>query len=178
MRMWSSGDTVRWRFVEHGHVRHEVAATLVALDDERVVVWVAAGTPTLLSHGPPLRAGEQPPPLEPGTWRDACLRVTRFGEAHSLWHFFGPDGFERWYVNLQAPLVPTELGFDTADHGLDLVVERDGSWRWKDEHHLAEAVGRGAYTPEQAAAVRAEGERVLAAWPFPTGWEDWPGAVP
>jgi hypothetical protein len=25
---------------------------------------------------------------------------------------------------------------------------------------------------DDAASARAEGERVLAAWPFPTGWED------
>jgi hypothetical protein len=35
------------------------------------------------------------------------------------------------------------------------------------------AVDVGFFAREQAAAVRAEGERVLAEWPFPTGWEDW-----
>jgi hypothetical protein len=31
----------------------------------------------------------------------------------------------------------------------------------------------GFFSTEQAAAFRAEGERVIAEWPFPTGWEDW-----
>jgi hypothetical protein len=35
------------------------------------------------------------------------------------------------------------------------------------------AVDVGFFTREQAAAFRAEGERVLAEWPFPTGWEEW-----
>jgi hypothetical protein len=34
-------------------------------------------------------------------------------------------------------------------------------------------VRQGRFTGEDVAAIRAEGERVLAAWPFPTGWEDW-----
>ena len=67
-----------------------------------------------------------------------------------------------WYVNLQAPLVVDGSRFDTMDWALDIVVEPDWEWSWKDEHHLAEAD-----------AVRAEGERVVAACPWPTGWEDW-----
>jgi len=45
---------------------------------------------------------------------------------------------------------------------------------WIRVHLLfAEAVRLGAFTAEQAAAVRAEGERVIAARPWPTGWETW-----
>ena len=96
------------------------------------------------------------------------LKLHRFGTHHSLWYF--EDG---WYVNLEEPWRASSVGWDTRDLALDIVVERDGSWRWKDEDHLAAAVERGWITPEKASAVRAEGERVLAAWPFPTGWEDW-----
>ena len=59
------------------------------------------------------------------------------------------------------------------DHALDLVIAPDGSWCWKDEDDFAEAQALGVFTVEQAAAVRAEGERVLAARPWPTGWENW-----
>ena len=75
-------------------------------------------------------------------------------------------------MNLEAPWQPSAVGFDTEDHDLDLWVEPDGSWRWKDEDELEIAVEAGLYTPEQAAAFRAEGERVLEEWPFPTGWEE------
>ena len=34
-------------------------------------------------------------------------------------------------------------------------------------------VRQGRFTLGDVAAIRAEGERVLAEWPFPTGWEDW-----
>src|SRR5215207_3099689 len=50
---------------------------------------------------------------------------------------------------------------------------RDGSWRWKDVDELDVAIDVGFYTPEEAAAFRAEGEAVIAEWPFPTGWEAW-----
>jgi predicted RNA-binding protein associated with RNAse of E/G family len=68
---------------------------------------------------------------------------------------------------------PCRFGFDTEDHALHIWIETDGSWQWKDEHELEVGVEVGFFSPEQAAAFRAEGERVIAEWPFPTGWEHW-----
>ena len=48
-----------------------------------------------------------------------------------------------------------------------------GSWRWKDEERMDDWVREGRFTSKDVAAFRAEGERVLAEWPFPTGWEEW-----
>jgi hypothetical protein len=56
---------------------------------------------------------------------------------------------------------------------LDIWVDVDGSWRWKDEDDLEAAVRHGAFSQEQAANFRTEGERVIAESPFPTGWESW-----
>ena len=85
--------------------------------------------------------------------------------------FSKPDGqFEHWYVNFEQPLRRTPIGYDTFDHKLDLIVMPDGTYRWKDEDELEQAAALGIV---DAAAVRAEAERVLEEWPFPTGWEDW-----
>ena len=109
-------------------------------------------------------------------WHGAhVLRLLRPGEAHSLYLFWGMDdwAFQGWYVNLQAPFARSALAFDTRDHALDIVVEPSGAWRWKDEDHLELVTQLGAFTPEEAAEIRAEGERVIAALPFPTRWENW-----
>jgi hypothetical protein len=55
------------------------------------------------------------------------------------------------------------------------VVRPDLSWEWKDEAELAIAVEFGLYSAEEAAAIRAEGKRVVARLPelIPTGWEAW-----
>ena len=42
--------------------------------------------------------------------------------------------------------------------------------RWKDEDELERAAAEGLL---DAAEVRAEAERVLAARPWPSGWEEW-----
>jgi predicted RNA-binding protein associated with RNAse of E/G family len=78
-----------------------------------------------------------------------------------------------WYVNLQAPVRMHGAFVDTTDQALDVLAFSDGTWRWKDEDELAEAVELGIWTESEAARIRAEGERVLAEPPWPTGYEDW-----
>ena len=80
-------------------------------------------------------------------------------------------GFET--MNIGAPMSETPLGFDTTDWALDVLIDPDGTPHWKDEDDFAEAIALGVFTPEEAAAVRAEGERVFAERPWPTGYEDW-----
>jgi hypothetical protein len=85
------------------------------------------------------------------------------------------DEFAGYYINLQAPLRRTPIGYDSFDHVLDIVVAPDRSWRWKDEDEFEEAIQLGLLTPNEAADIRAEGERVIADLPslLPTGWENW-----
>jgi hypothetical protein len=76
-------------------------------------------------------------------------------------------------VNLQLPLRMTDRFVDTTDQALDLLAFPDGTWRWKDEDELEEAIELGIWTEHDAAEMRAEGERLIAERPWPTGWEDW-----
>jgi predicted RNA-binding protein associated with RNAse of E/G family len=103
--------------------------------------------------------------------------LTPFDAAHAIGHFWNAtsDEFAGYYINLQAPLRRTPIGYDSFDHVLDVVVEPDGSWRWKDEDEFEEAIQLGLFSPTEAAEIRAEGERVIArlARLLPTGWENW-----
>jgi hypothetical protein len=102
------------------------------------------------------------------------LRFMRPGDAHTIEVCWDPEWrFVCWYVNLQAPLAVRGDRFDTTDWALDLVVRPNGSWSWKDEHDFAEAQELGILDAAAAAEVRAEGERVIEASPWPTGWEGW-----
>ncbi len=90
------------------------------------------------------------------------------------------DGSPRgWYVNLQAPLQRTAIGFDTVDHALDVLIQLDrSSWSWKDEDELAEAVALGLFTEADAGWFRYWGERavehvLLRLPPFNEPWEKW-----
>ena len=102
------------------------------------------------------------------------LELTPLERRHSIRLIRGDDGsFLGWYVNLQAPLAESRLGFDTTDWQLDLWIEPAGDVHWKDEDDLARAVELGILTADEAGQAREEAHRVLEEWPFPTGWEDW-----
>jgi len=159
-----------WRDVHKGRVWRAVACRVVRDSHEIIALWIPAGAPTKIPAGGLRIPGADWDLVDTTSSRDqVCL--SRPGRAHSIYVFWGPDGrFSHWYVNFERPLRRSPVGFDTFDEKLDLIVEPDGSFRWKDEDELEQAAAAGLL---DAAGVRAEAERVLAEWPFPTGWEGW-----
>jgi predicted RNA-binding protein associated with RNAse of E/G family len=79
-----------------------------------------------------------------------------------------------WYVNFEQPLRPrSPIGFDYVDLALDLVVRPDGTHELLDEDELEEALERCVLTKDDAEAAYADAAKLIAEWPFPTGWENW-----
>jgi len=175
------GDTALLRVVFRGHVRWAFPHVVVEDTSERVVlgIWPGAeGRWIARDAGHNLERWGSDSPPDPHIWAwNRVLKTMRPGDAYSLDLFWddASGDFLCWYVNLQAPFERSPFGFDTVDQALDVVVAPDGRWRWKDEDDLARCVELGYFAPEEAAEIRAEGERVIAALPglIPTGWEDW-----
>jgi predicted RNA-binding protein associated with RNAse of E/G family len=67
-----------------------------------------------------------------------------------------------WYVNFQRPPVWRPDGWDTSDLALDLVVDPDGTRRWKDEDEYAHHLRLGLITDAEHAAVQAAREEAVA----------------
>jgi hypothetical protein len=173
------GDVVLLRSVYRGRVRWTFPHRLVEDGGARVALYCGPGAQGKWMR--PERGGRYLERWARGddpydkVWE--WTHVLRFGHRdrpHSLDLFWDEQwAFLGWYVNLQRPLEETTLGFDTTDWALDVVVDPDGDWRWKDEDDFALAQELGVLDADEAAAVRAEGERVVAERPWPTGWEDW-----
>ena len=115
-----------------------------------------------------------------GVWDVSSLWILRPDEWHSTWISWLPDGSHLgWYVNLQQPLRRTPIGFEAMDLMLDVVVEPDLSWRWKDHAEFDEIVQRGLFDGALAERVLAEaGVRVIAdiehaRSPFDEPWPSW-----
>jgi len=182
MRRWSPGDAVVVREVWRGRVFEARPANVVQDEPEQTMFLVPGGIACGLpigEDGTELRLPNRPWQLEirergPNpilsfAWPDTPYAVLRWSTE---------EGTPIWYVNLQDPLRRTDLGFDTVDHALDVIVELDGAWRWKDADELAAAVKRGLFTADQAAAFRVEGERAVTRIldrepPFDHDWNSW-----
>ena len=111
-------------------------------------------------------------------WEELLI-IVRPGERRAIWVRWSADGvFQGWYVNLQSKLRRTRLGFDIRDHQLDIIVEPNRNWRWKDQDELDLAVELGRMTPELGKAVRTEGQRAVEeiernGGTYSEGWEHW-----
>jgi len=175
------------------------ACRVIAEDSRGLLLWLPAGAG--FAHRPqPAGPGDRSPrrvdqlaalPVLVDTWRDHDVLILVPPDApYSVWWFFTDGAFDFWYVNLERPSERWErdslAGVDSFDHALDVVVAPDRSWRWKDEDELDERVGLpGYWTAEGAAAIRADGDGVVAAveagrFPFDGTWcdfrpdPDWP----
>jgi hypothetical protein len=98
----------------------------------------------------------------------------RPADAYAVWVFWrGPaHAFHCWYLNLQAPLMRTTVGFDTLDHELDLWSQDGRVWHGKDEELLDRRVHEGRFTTAEAAAIRAEASQLEAELASAGPWWD------
>jgi hypothetical protein len=173
-----AGEIVLKRSIYRGQVRWTFPHRYVGEWDGRIGLYCGPG-----NQGKAMRRGPggylkrwmtDAPPFDAHWENTHVLRFERPGARHSIEIYWTPEWEQMsWYVNLQTPTVVHGRFVDTTDQALDVLAFPDGTWRWKDEDELAEAVELGIWTEAEAAEVRAEGERVLAEAPWPAGWEEW-----
>lgn len=180
------GQVVVRRNYRGPHVSWAQATTVVCDDERGMVLWLPVGADFEFRLGPDgamLRTGTVEDfgaaPLIRRRWRDNSLLLWHPpGQAHSVWWFFREGRFTCWYINLESPFTRGADGIANVDHHLDIVVNPDRSWQWKDEQDLDEATGLpGFWTAEEAALIREEGRRVVAVaetgvFPFDGTWCD------
>ena len=181
---WRCGDQIVLREVWRGKVWSGKPVTVVEDTPDLLVLYMAAGTMCKMPVTPNgklchLLVGEWE--LADDRWIGDWLRLVRPGASHSalLLRTQGQSSQPKWYVNMEAPLCRTPLGFDYMDLMLDIVANPDLSeWRWKDEGQFEKARTLGIVSDVKARALRAEGERVIEQMrnrepPFDGGWEQW-----
>jgi hypothetical protein len=187
-----SGEIVHLRHLQRRRPALVFPYRVVEAREDAVMLWAPAGTRGWLFNMPDGRGLAQTPLPEwsasprvpvPHTVGHGSLSWVPFGRDYSVRWFFRPDGtFLRWYANLEAPSVAWRDGatawLDTSDWDLDVVVEPDRTWRWKDdEEFTARLTMPEAYWVDDEDRVRRAGKDVIAlveagAFPFDGSWCD------
>ncbi len=181
---WTPGEHILLRDVVRGHVRSAIPVAVVEHTDERLALFVTPGTTFMLPDDWNQKddrdffaqrghlALEYAPPgqlilMEPEVRHSVMVRWT-------------PDwAFAGWYINLQTPFRYSEHGVDVTDQMLDVVVAPDcSSFEWKDVEEFERAIAEGFLSGEEAAEIRAEGERAIEGAlqgraPFIEPWPGW-----
>ena len=174
------GEHVTLREIWHSRVWTARPYTVVEDTTDRLLLYAPAGV-RWIKPVPPDRLRGPTWTLQEDTWYTEALRIVAPGSRHSVLLLWTP-GFRDlllWYVNLETAMTRTPIGFDYLDQLLDIEIAPDlSAWSWKDEDEFEGAIASGLLPPDEARAVRSEGEEVIAAFnagrpPFDQPWPQW-----
>ena len=191
-RRFEQGETVVYQEVWRGRVWAARPMRVVEDSGEFLALWFPRQTRWKVPRTPPTRPRPETRAerfatmleledwvLRDFEWDVDSLWLVRPGAWYAVrvgWR----DGWEPWgwYVNFERPARRTPQGVQTMDLMLDVIVETDRSWRWKDEDELDALVAAGLFDDATAARVREEALSVIdrveaGASPFGDPWPDW-----
>ncbi len=175
--IYEPGTSIQRFEVLHDHVWMQHPVTVVSDDGAILAVRVDPGSRFSF---PPHPFGTHPWSSHSAWGSTVVLQLHRGGDHYGVWKFFDPAGtFLHWYINFEAPIVRGQEGFETDDHGLDLIVFPDGRREWKDvaDLHWQRVTGRideGTVGLVLAAAADVVGQLDSAThW-----WRAWDGWTP
>ncbi|MFI5931302.1 DUF402 domain-containing protein [Actinoplanes sp. NPDC051494] len=193
MVTFTPGQIILHRNTRRGRLAFVRPVRVISDDDRGLLLWLERGAPAVNEVTTDGRGSRAMPftewvtsgyQLVPGSWQGpGILLFFPPGADHSVWWFFTDTGaFKGWYVNLEERALRWDdgavAGVDVIDQDLDVEVDPDLTWRWKDEDEFAErlAIPEHYWVPDEA-AVRDEGRRVIkqaeaGVFPFDGTWTD------
>lgn len=186
-----AGDQVLFRDVRNAPVNMIVPVTVVRDDGDLIALFAAVGRTikvraavygTPFTHEVPLVEREgKASTLVDWTWTsNHVLMLAKPGEWSAIWLMWNDSdwAFRGYYGNIRTPMARTSTGFDAVDLLLDVSIDPDLSWRWKDEDEYQIAWKQSLVSRRLMSEARAKGEQIVAdvegrRWPFGAGLEVW-----
>jgi hypothetical protein len=190
--VWEPGVTIVHQEVWRGRVWAARPLVVVEDSDERLLLWLPRGTVRKVPVTPPGRRDPESRAeriienLErcdwtygDHTWDVSSLWILRPGDCHAVWVSWLEGGAHLgWYVNLQRPYRRLGNGIEAMDLMLDIVVDPDLTWRWKDDDEFDEILRRETFDRATEVLVRSEASGVIERVergdpPFCEAWPTW-----
>jgi predicted RNA-binding protein associated with RNAse of E/G family len=163
----------RWHGILWAAVPHRVVQSTPDL----LVGWVPAGTLAVYAtnRGLPQAEGLTRDQRKLLALKTLTARASEFAETPSKLSIFRPDRWGRinlgfdpqdghflgWYVDFQLPIQPTSHGLVTKDLVLDLWINPDHTWHWKDQADYETAISQHLVDASTRLHLEREAEQVL-----------------
>ena len=157
MVRFEAGRQVLYRNIDGPRLASVRPCRVISDDDRGLLLWLARGSAVLVEQATDGRGIRDMPFPEwveldhevvPTVWQGPGLLKFIPPEAdHSIWFFRDDAGnFTNWYANLEYRALRWDdgstAGVDVIDQDLDVVVQPDRSWAWKDEDEFTERLVR------------------------------------
>jgi hypothetical protein len=188
--MWEPGDTVIWREKFRDRIWHaHTAISVKDSPDETALVFL----PGSEGMGPadwvdgkvegfrPWNFVDELWKLKNYSWKTFrtlfVLEPQKYYTTVFYWNA-GSNQFLQYYINFQTPFIRSHSGIDTRDLELDLIVNPDLSYEWKDLDKYQKGIQSGVILPEwipgiESAKVEIFDKLTKHQYPFDGSWLNW-----
>jgi protein associated with RNAse G/E len=188
--MWKSGEVVAWRGIFRERIWH-VQPTIVVKDSpSELLLTLLPGTECITEeHYPQGKKSESRRwffvdrewNLATYTWRTNRLLLRLEPQKFYSTIFFWDDAsgeFRCYYINFQTPFQRKHLSVDTLDLDLDLIIQPDFRFEWKDVDDYKKVIEYHVISPEWIQGIERDTAEVFERvnnrrYPFDGSWLDW-----
>lgn len=193
-KTWKPGDAVALRGIYNRRVSYMQSALVVRDDLEEVALAILPGAecsaPKDYMNGKHGSSGrwdrwglylEGNWKMQPYSWQTNRLLILLHPEKYYASYYFWETATNRflcYYINFQLPFHRNEIGFDTFDLELDLVIGPTYEWSWKDVDVYQKGIESGILLDEWVQEINAAKPEIFdklakRAYPFDASWLNW-----
>jgi len=189
--MWKPGDVILWRGIYRNRIWHAIPTIVVKDEPQEIALLILPGANCMVEENYAHGTGKNGKrrwdfttedwKVEKFTWHtNRVLILVEPQKYYSIMHFWNhdTDTFLGYYVNFQEPYKSNDCGIDAIDLDLDLDIEPDLSFYWKDEDDYQKAIEHGLITAEWIKGIEDSKIEVLdrlrqCQYPFDGSWLNW-----
>ena len=188
--MWKPGDAIVWRGIYRARVWHAQTVIVVKDSAEEIVVALLPGTESVAPEGylngkdsnkRRWHFKDKTWELENYKWHtNRLLMLIEPQKYYSTMYFWNDKSneFLCYYLNFQLPFRRSHCGIDTLDLDLDLIINPDFSYEWKDVEDYQKAIDHGLISVEWIQGIEKAKSEIFdkfkkRQYPFDGSWLDW-----
>lgn len=187
---WKPGDAVTWRGVYRNRVWHAQTVIIVQDTPEEIVMTLLPGAECVAPEGylngkdsnrRRWNFKDKDWEKQNYLWRNnrllLLLEPQKYYSTMYFWHDESNE-FLCYYINFQLPFQRSHCGVDTLDLDLDLIINPDFSFEWKDEDDYQKAIDNGVIIPEWTQEIEMAKNEVVnklekRQYPYDGSWLNW-----
>jgi protein associated with RNAse G/E len=189
--MWKPGEVIAWRGIYRELVWHAMPTIVVKDTPQEIVLALIPGTVCMVeenyakSHKKSTKRRwdfkDEDWKLEKFTWHtNRLLFVLEPEKYYSIIYFWHHESkeFLCYYINFQLPFIRNHCSIDTLDLDLDMVIQPDFSFEWKDLDDYQKGIETGVILTEWASEIETAKMEILnrlekRAYPLDNSWLNW-----
>lgn len=188
--LWKPGEIAVWRGIFRNRIWHAIPTIVVKETPREIVRLILPGARCMVEEHyiPGVKTGKRRWDFKEGIWglkefswqNSRVLAITEPEKYYSIMYFWNhaSNRFLGYYVNFQLPFQGSHCGMDSLDLELDLDIEPDLRFRWKDEDDYHKAIEQGVILPEWVQEIDKAKPEILERLegrhhPFDGSWLDW-----